>query len=136
MTQQSITVDGSRNIVIQIAGDHNLVSAVAPPRLALTPWCRRLRPIKLDIDILDPACEAVPLVGRAADQKFLREWLDGDGIAVTVVTGRGGSGKTRLALDLLQHVYEGWDAGCSIMTKPADLSRSRTCPPGGGRGLR
>ncbi|MBB5057439.1 hypothetical protein HDF16_002145 [Granulicella aggregans] len=107
---QTASISGSHNIIIQAAGN-NITISPHLPHLTLIPRARRILPIQQDIDILKPECEAIPLIGRAPDQEFLRQWLQGSGIKITAITGQGGSGKTRLALDLLSDLAPTWDGG-------------------------
>jgi hypothetical protein len=112
MASQSASIHGHHNIIVQVMGDNNRVYA-GIPYLRLTPVsaCVRTNP-RRDIDILNPAYQAVPLVGRESDVQFIREWLSAEpGIAITAVIGPGGSGKTRLALEVLQGLPEGWQGG-------------------------
>ncbi|HET7696684.1 MAG TPA: helix-turn-helix domain-containing protein [Vicinamibacterales bacterium] len=47
-----------------------------------------------------------PLRGREADLQSLRRWLDDPGARLITLTGPGGSGKTRLALELAREISE------------------------------
>jgi polynucleotide 5'-kinase involved in rRNA processing len=51
--------------------------------------------------LLDPELGVVPFTGRAGELAALEDWCgDGQAGAVRLVCGGGGSGKTRLALEL------------------------------------
>lgn len=56
--------------------------------------------------------EAVRFRGRRSELRRLTQWCDGDGIAVALLTGPGGQGKTRLARRLAARLREkGWVSG-------------------------
>ena len=112
MTSQAATVEGSTgNTIIQIVGDGNRVEA-GHPHLTLTRFTA-LRQIRQDFDRLSPYTRSVPLVGREAQLASLQAFLDqANTVRARVVTGSGGSGKTRLALELCEQCASaGWDTG-------------------------
>jgi len=112
MASQSASPAGHHNIIVQASGDGIHVQ-VGLPYLELIPAARRIRSKpRLEIEILDPVFQAVPLVGRQSDLAFLLAWLEADPkIAITALTGAGGSGKTRLSLELLQNLPGHWQGG-------------------------
>ncbi len=60
---------------------------------------------KNPIDILIARYRTIPYVGRRADIEQLWEWLNADApVSLQVVTGRGGSGKTRFAYEFLEEI--------------------------------
>ncbi|MFN0095815.1 MAG: tetratricopeptide repeat protein [Dehalococcoidia bacterium] len=68
--------------------------------------------------------EASPFLGRQPELAALRAWLDDDQerLSLRVITGRGGAGKTRLALHLAREALRrGWHAG--FIADPAELER-------------
>lgn len=82
----------------------------------------RLSPPQVELDadadvaaseLLRPRRAAVPLVGRSELMEQLMLWRESDGrLAVTIVTGAGGFGKTRLAAELCAAAEDaGWMAG-------------------------
>lgn len=93
-------------------GDNNRIRLAPASTLYLEPVKRpgELR-VTSEIDILDPDFQAVPLLGREQDLWFLRDWLGGGGIKVTALVGEGGSGKTRLAIELLNWLDSTWQGG-------------------------
>ena len=112
MTSQTATVERSTgNTIIQIVGDGNRVEA-EHPHLTLTRFTAQ-RKIRQDFDRLSPYSRSVPLVGREAQLASLQAFLDQPNtVLARVVTGSGGSGKTRLALELCEQCASaGWDAG-------------------------
>lgn len=103
---------GSGNVVIQIAGDGNTVE-FGRPHLCLTLHAVRSQRVAADIDRLVPFARAVPLIGRDEELADLRAFLAGPAaIAVRVLIGEAGAGKTRLALELCRDAQQrGWEAG-------------------------
>jgi hypothetical protein len=139
---QAAEIDGHRNIVIQIAGSGNITTVTRGTALTLKPLAKLRSPIRNEIDILKPASFAIPYIGRKQDLADLQKWLRSEQrISVRVLIGRGGSGKTRLALRLLEDIEAenerstGWQAGfadhdqlrqCS--QQPSELTFSWTRP--------
>src|SRR6185437_3274835 len=82
--------------------------ALAPPYRAATPRLGR-EPARL----LLPEYGIVPFAGRAGDLDTLQGWcLDGAAPALRLVTGAGGSGKSRLAAEAcVRMAGRGWQAG-------------------------
>jgi hypothetical protein len=67
MSTQSVSQGGHHNIIVQAQGD-NIRVQIGLPRLKLIPLEARVRKQpRREIDILDPAFQAVPLVGRDQD---------------------------------------------------------------------
>ena len=55
---------------------------------------------------------ALTFVGREDDRALLRNWRDSPNhISIRCIVGKGGAGKTRLAIDLLASTPDYWDAG-------------------------
>lgn len=84
------------------------------PRLTLIPPRRRANrdPINSDFDLLLAHHRSTPLIGRDAELAELQGWLASDkDIAVRVLSGAAGAGKTRLAIELIEAAGEEWDAG-------------------------
>jgi len=110
---QSLGVSGRDNIVVQAVASS--VTIGVPPHLVLTPRHRRRHPPKTDIDLLNPFADAIPFIGRKAELSRLDAWLAGPApISARCLTGRAGSGKTRLALELCARANArtpAWDAG-------------------------
>jgi tetratricopeptide (TPR) repeat protein len=110
--RQQAAVDGRNNLIIQIQGDGN---SLVPhfPHLTLTRYLTRRQHIASESDLLTPYSMAIPMVGREAQMMELRHWMtDGKPISIRVLTGRAGTGKTRLALELCDEaVGKQWDAG-------------------------
>ena len=104
------SVSGSGNIAVCIAGDGNTVNVCSRPYVTLTRPVRRT-PLH-EMEILYSTLETSPFVGREADLGVLRGWLDeAAAVSVLTFTGAGGSGKTRLALELMNRVEAEWACG-------------------------
>ena len=112
MDAQSASAQGSNNTIIQAQGDHIHIEANLA-HLELIPVQARLRGRpRRDIEILNPEYQAVPLEGREGDLKTLHAWLAAEPkIAIAALIGPAGSGKTRLALHLLQELPKSWLSG-------------------------
>ncbi|MEO6855309.1 MAG: tetratricopeptide repeat protein [Rhodoferax sp.] len=110
MAQTSTTI-GSGNTVVQIAGDHNTV-VLGRAHLVLTRF-EAQRTLDNLLHQLTPYSRSTPLLGREDELAQLQAFLVApQPIRVRVLTGSGGSGKTRLALDLCDRLaQEGWDTG-------------------------
>ena len=82
--------------------------ALAPPYRAATPRLGR-EPTRL----LLPEYGIVPFAGRDGDLDTLQAWcLNGTSPALRLITGAGGSGKTRLAAEAcVRMAGQGWQAG-------------------------
>jgi tetratricopeptide (TPR) repeat protein len=71
------------------------------PLRALSPGVRPLAALPTPSSLLVAAHEAVPFVGRTNLLEALDAWVDApERCAVALVVGRGGSGKTRLAIEM------------------------------------
>jgi tetratricopeptide (TPR) repeat protein len=110
---QAAQVAGNNNVVIQAFGNDIRVNLDRAGTLALSRLHRKARPVRTDLDLLNPFCRAIPLIGREAELAALGGWLAGDRpIAVRGLAGRAGSGKTRLAVELCAAAEQrGWLAG-------------------------
>ena len=110
MTQEASNV-GDGNTIVQIVGDGNTVTA-GRPHLRLTRYVAR-RQIRQDLDRLSPYTRSTPLLGREAELASLHAYLsDPRPLLARVLVGGGGSGKTRLALELCEQASAtGWDTG-------------------------
>ena len=109
-----IAQDGSGNIAVQVDGSNNSVTVThGQARLTLLQRHKRWRQPRKHLDLLDPYSRAIELVGRGDDLAALEAWLVGPKpIAVRCLTGRTGSGKTRLALELCERAEgQNWLAG-------------------------
>ena len=116
--QQTSNVNGERNTIVQIVGDGNTVVS-GRPYLRLTRFeadrDRFIANAKNELRILQPTSRAISLVGREAELKNLMRFASLEAppnIRVRVLIGQGGSGKTRLALELCDGLSAGvWNAG-------------------------
>jgi hypothetical protein len=102
--QPSTHVSGSRNVVIQVVGGSgHAITVGAGPVLRLI-GLERLsqRPVRTELDLLKAQHKKTRLVGRDRDFESLWQWLHSDRrISVRTVVGPGGTGKTRMAIELL-----------------------------------
>lgn len=109
--------DSHDNIVVQIEGDQNTVQIGPRPKLLLTRFVaqRRISAGKAVSELLQlsPYTLSTTLVGRDAELADLDRFLHStESISVRVLTGDGGSGKTRLALHLCEQMADqGWLTG-------------------------
>jgi tetratricopeptide (TPR) repeat protein len=123
-------VDGRGNIVVQALGSgNNVVVNAGIAHLRLTQFEGRTARVvgqSSDAALLSAyRSDVVPLLGRDAELADLKGWLARDaGVSVRVLTGAGGRGKTRLALELARQASgDGWLAG---MVEPKELDRFRS----------
>ena len=112
MNTQSASQLGHHNVIVQASGD-NICVQVGMPHLTLVSVDKRIRcEPRREIDILNPAFQAAEYIGRDRDLRFLRDWLTSEpSIAAAALVGPGGSGKTRLAQEVLQRLPENWQGG-------------------------
>jgi hypothetical protein len=126
MSSQSAQADGRNNIIVQVVGDGNTVE-FGHAYLTLIRYLKH-RTITSDtheIGRLNPYAKALPLIGRGAEMAALWRWLDDPRpVSLRMITGRAGSGKTRIALEMIeQAIARRWDAG---FAEPDELVRFRT----------
>ncbi|SPB18555.1 hypothetical protein NOV72_05755 [Caballeronia novacaledonica] len=114
---QDASIVGAGNSVVQIVGDGNTVTAGCP-HLTLTRYVAR-RQIRQDLDRLSPYTRSTPLLGREMELASLHTFLnDLRAMSARVLIGGGGSGKTRLALELCEQASsDGWNAGFVTRTE-------------------
>ncbi|MCX7279492.1 MAG: tetratricopeptide repeat protein [Burkholderiales bacterium] len=107
----TVSIVGDGNTVVQIEGDNNIVQ-LGRAHLVLTRF-EALRGLDNPLNQLTPYARSTPLLGRDVEMASLRSFLqDARPISVRVMVGSGGSGKTRLALDLCDSLaQEGWNTG-------------------------
>ena len=109
---QSSNIHGNHNIVVQAHGDGISVN-INHPHLSLIAWHRQHRTPEKVLDLLNPFVRAIPLVGRESAKADLDSWLaSGRVISVRCLIGGGGSGKTRLGIELCESTEQrNWFAG-------------------------
>jgi len=115
---QAANVFGNDNIVVQAID--SVVNVGGPrPYLRLTRYeSQTALEMQRDSEtawLSAYRADVVPLIGREGAKAELRSWLDAEApVSVRVLTGAGGRGKTRLALELAREIAkEGWLAGFS-----------------------
>ena len=101
-TTQNIT--GNNNIAIGCAGGDVNISIANTPPLHVTRWnASVIGNVSGVLDLLKPQHRATEMIGRDNDLNQLWQWLHADKcIGIRTVTGGGGAGKTRLAIELLR----------------------------------
>ena len=97
----------------------------AAPELALELPEQRKKDIRTELDLLIPYQRTTEFVGRHVDFESLQAWVQSDASeSVRVVTGAGGSGKTRGAIELIEWLQEtqpgSWN--CGFLTQ-AEMER-------------
>jgi len=139
MSEQAAQVSGHGNLIIQIAGHGNTVLAAPPPSLKLlaydtSDWTTPMQGEageagytaagQREVDLLSPYTRSFELRGREALLAQLGAWLEGAGVSVQVLTGPGGRGKTRMAVELCRQAREkGWLAGFAAGDEMARFRR-------------
>ncbi|BDT68292.1 hypothetical protein os1_24740 [Comamonadaceae bacterium OS-1] len=118
-------ITGDHNTVVQIAGDHNTV-VLGRTFLTLTRFDSQ-RQGAHPLSVLSPYSRSTRLLGRGDELASLRAFLSSPKpIAVRVLVGGGGSGKTRLALELCDQMQaEGWHTGFATRTEMERFSAGR-----------
>nr|WP_315240447.1 tetratricopeptide repeat protein [uncultured Albidiferax sp.] len=115
--EQSASATGNGNTIVQIVGDGNSV-VLGHPHLYLTRF-EAHRHLATPLNALSPYSRSTHLQGREDELASLCAFLaNPKPISVRVLVGGGGSGKTRLALDLCDHMQaEGWNTGFATGTE-------------------
>lgn len=80
---------------------------VAGPELVLERSSQRKKEIRSELDLLIPYQRTSTFVGRSTELEDLRAWLRSEAaVSVRVMVGSGGSGKTRLGVELTEWLDE------------------------------
>jgi tetratricopeptide (TPR) repeat protein len=118
---QRAVIQGNHNIAVQIVGDGNSVNIHHPHLSLLRYGALAVRDV---VGMLYAQARVIPVIGREDTLDRLGAWAGGDApISVRVIVGDGGSGKTRLAMELCDRLADtGWDAG---FITASELSRFR-----------
>jgi tetratricopeptide (TPR) repeat protein len=114
IVMQNIRQDDGGNIAVQITGVGTAVTIdCGGIVLRLQAKHARRREPRSDLDLLRPETRLLDLLGREAEIASLQVWLDDPRpVLVRGITGRAGSGKTRLAIELCELAASaGWQAG-------------------------
>ncbi len=113
-SQQQATASGDGSVVSQVDGSNNVVTIFARgSQMVLDRPHKRRREPTNELELLLAEFRATRFVGRSADMQALQKWRDQEApIAVRCLIGRGGSGKSRLAIEACEAAEEaGWIAG-------------------------
>lgn len=107
---QRAVLRGNQSILVQILGDDNRVD-INRPHLSLVRYGKLAA--RDTIGLLYAQARAIPLFGREETLRGLEAWANSTSpISIRVIVGGGGSGKTRLAMELCDRLADaGWDAG-------------------------
>ena len=111
--RQRADVNGHHNVVVQILGSDNRVD-LNRPYLVLVPWERKLRSAEAvgAADLLTPYRRVTELQGRDQEMEQHLAWAQSDRpIAIRLITGGAGSGKTRIAIELMRALSALPDSG-------------------------
>jgi len=109
-----------RGIGVQIAGDGNSVTIYAGRSELVLDFRHKLKSApRNERELLLTELRATTLVGRDDDLAALGNWLSPPApISVRCLTGRAGTGKTRLAIELCERIEtDGWTAGFASYTE-------------------
>jgi tetratricopeptide (TPR) repeat protein len=105
---------GERGIGVQVAGDSNTVIVYAgAAELHLVPkHKRRAGRLETELHLLRVDLRATTLLGRDAELAALDAWVGSPRpISARCITGRAGTGKTRLAIEICERAGDDWTAG-------------------------
>jgi len=99
------------------------------PDIALERPSQRKHEIRGELDLLIPYQRTTDFLGRDAELEGLQAWLRSEApISVRVLTGGGGSGKTRLAVELIEGLEAQpgeWDRGFLTHAEMERFSQSQ-----------
>jgi len=115
MRRQKASTSGNHNTIVQIIGNGNTTVIRGADKLmfSLDTASEVSGTFVRDIDLLNPKLRSIELIGRENDFHSLHKWLDDDvRISVRAITGRGGAGKTRLAIEIMHAKLKNeWQVG-------------------------
>lgn len=124
------SVVGSQNITVTIDGNGNRV--LISEKRHITFRRPPLRGIRTELDLLRSDSQSIPFLARQSDLALLHSWLSSDKpISILTVTGQGGAGKTRLALELLNQTQNDWAGGFASFGEPESIVQSPSQPEAG-----
>src|SRR5690242_5929952 len=97
---------GQNNVLVQAIGNGiDIRIGLEGNRIELARRQFRKFEVRKELDLLNPFTRAIPLVGREAELSSLRKWLRSAApVSARCLTGRAGSGKTRLALEICAEI--------------------------------
>jgi tetratricopeptide (TPR) repeat protein len=116
--RRAMEASGASAVAAQAEHSSATAAVGAESTLTLVPPASRVPIAKAPsaLEYLNPYRRAIPLIGRDRDLSSLLSWLTHPGrrISVRVLVGGAGSGKTRLAIELIEKLGERseskWDA--------------------------
>ncbi|MEM7310695.1 MAG: tetratricopeptide repeat protein [Planctomycetota bacterium] len=114
VAEKDRAVEGLWNGLEALAEGIDQLQELLQPKLELRLFERLGETNYTDARRLNPFMRTTEVIGREGEIELLREWLDSDvDFSVHVITGKAGTGKTRLALELCERVTndQTWDAG-------------------------
>jgi hypothetical protein len=109
--------------------DESARGVLSPPytRLPVRATAEFLR--RSPIHLLYPQYGVVPFHGREAELADLTQWLEGGEVALGLLLGRGGSGKTRLAAEFCRTHADGlWVGGFAVPGADVEVLASAVSP--------
>ncbi len=97
------------------------------PELVLELPSQRKNDVVSELDLLIPYQQTTPLLGRDRELESLQTWLRSAApVSIRVLTGGGGAGKTRLALELIESLEKTapgrWNCGFLTLTEMGRFS--------------
>src|SRR6266571_5559022 len=107
--------DENINRIGDVSGSNiNITQIYAPGAFGMQPerFVRVRTPLPFSIEWLIFSQQSVPLIGRQEERAALADFLDQPApFSWWAIVGGAGCGKSRLALEVAEHLPEGWTGG-------------------------